>query len=205
MNLSNSDRIEYQSIMNQVLVGYLGLKDSGNSSRVIPVNFALDTQTILIHGAQEGEKYNHFSNGSGVAMSVVREYSVIPSHWMGGEYACAATMYYKSVYLRGTTNVITDIDGKTAALNVIMQKYQPGGNFRTIDINDPHYTTALKNVGILTIVPTDVQVKIKLGQFLETYQRRRIIERLEDRGTDIDRLTASEMKKMLEEKGSDKF
>jgi len=86
--------------MNSEIIGQLGVVDEMDYPRIIPVNFTEFDGNIFFHGAQEGEKYNLYLKKPKVTFSVYKPYSYIPSYYMS-EQACTATIFFKSVHIRG--------------------------------------------------------------------------------------------------------
>lgn len=178
-------------------VGFLGITDPDGYPRVVPVNFVLIGESIYIHGASEGEKYDRLKTGPKVSFSFIEPYSMIPSSWQSEEYACSATVFYKSVYMRGLGSIVDDPEEKAAALQALMEKHEPEGDFLAIRADEPLYAKALADVAIFKVVPDRVTTKFKFGQNLSETLRRSLIDKLRERGTDLDIRTAAEIEKTL--------
>ncbi|HUU44766.1 MAG TPA: pyridoxamine 5'-phosphate oxidase family protein [Acidobacteriota bacterium] len=178
-------------------VGFLGIDDPDGYPRVVPLNFVLIGECIYFHGALQGEKFDQLKTDPKVSFCFVEPYSMIPSDWQTGEYACSATVFFKSVYLRGVGSVVVDPDEKAMALQALMEKHQPEGRYRAIRADDPLYDKALEDVAVFKIVPDRMTTRLKFGQNLSAEQRRRLIDKLRERGEDLDILTAAEIEKTL--------
>ncbi len=193
----NSDEIE--RLAHRCEVGYLGITDPEGYPRVVPLNFALKNGCIYFHGALEGEKFDAFLTNPKATFCAAIPYSLIPSYWLAKDYACPATAFFKSLYFRGEGSLVDDPDEKAMALQALMEKLQPEGNFRPIVASDPMYEKPLQKVAIFKIVPNRVDTKFKFGQNMGEATRRRLIAKLEERDQGMDKETADEMRKSLGE------
>lgn len=184
-------------ILDRAEVGQLGLTDTEGWPRIIPVNFARDGGSIYFHGAAEGEKYALLRNGGRVTFLAYLAFSIIPSYWRSKDYACPAGAFYKSVHIRGACFIVDSPQEKAAALNMIMEKYQPEGGYNKISADDPLYAKALQETALFRVVSEMVSVKSKMGQNLPPETRRYLVSKLLERNTGPDRMTADEMEKTL--------
>lgn len=119
---------EIQKVLDSEKIGYLGILTEAGFPRVVPLNFAARSDRIYFHGALSGEKHDLLAKSPRVTFSVARQYALIPSYWMAKGHACPATTFYKSVYVEGICNLVENADEKAATLELIMRKYQAGGD-----------------------------------------------------------------------------
>lgn len=194
---SSLDFDEIERIASRCDVGYLGMVDPDGYPRVVPLNFVLNDRCIYFHGALEGEKFDALSANPKVTFSVVEPYSFIPSYWIAKEFACPATVFYKSVYFRGQGSLIHDPSEKAAVFQALLEKHQTEGHYRPISAKDPLYEKPLQQVSVFKIEPAHVDAKFKFGQNFSAQKRLELIKKLEERGTLIDKRTAAEVKKTL--------
>ncbi|MBI3794612.1 MAG: pyridoxamine 5'-phosphate oxidase family protein [Nitrospinae bacterium] len=187
---------ELDFIFASAIVGELGITDSSGFPRVIPVNFAWHEGAVYFHGAGSGEKFELLTNGPKVTFMAYLTYSSVPSYWRSPKYACPASIYYKSAYIKGRGSLVENPAEKADALNVIMQKYQPEGGYSQISADDPLYKNGLAETAVFKILPETAEVKNKMGQNLPPETKKTIIEKLVERGTPLDILTAEEMRKV---------
>jgi hypothetical protein len=180
----------------EIDVGYLGITTPDGYPRVVPVNFATIEDVIYFHGAASGEKYEAFRNGQRVTFCIAVPYSMIPSYWRSERYGCPATQYFKSVLVKGRGVVVEDPNEKARALQALMDKHQPEGGFAPFDYTDQLYRAAIDEVAIFRIKPERFDIKIKFGQNLTEPTRRKIIQKLQERGRALDLRTAEEMAKV---------
>ncbi|MBT3216687.1 MAG: flavin-nucleotide-binding protein [Candidatus Marinimicrobia bacterium] len=189
---------ELISIANNCIVGYLGMVDPKEYPRVIPLNFILQNNCIYFHGADEGDKFDVFQTNPKVTFSMVEMYSMIPSYWIAKDYACPATVFFKSVYIIGKGNVVNDLEQKAMMLQGLMEKYQPEGNYKEITTKDSLYKQALEEVIIFKIAPGKIDCKFKFGQNMSVNKRKILIEKLKERNNKVDLKTAEEIKKTFQ-------
>lgn len=183
------------AIMAAVETGELGIMDPEGFPRVVPINFVWHEGAVWFHGAVEGEKYALLKTGPKVTFMAYLQYSYVPSHWRSPVYACPASIFYKSVYIKGRGTVVDDLPAAADALQALMEKYQPDGGFTKISRGEPIYAKAFKETALFRVEPQSVEVKSKFGQNLVPDVRQMIISKLKERGAPLDMATAREMEK----------
>jgi hypothetical protein len=178
-------------------IGRVGIITPDGYPRIVPVNYvAIDTH-IFFHGAPEGEKYEAFARGDKVSFAVDIPYSTIPSYWFEERNACPATIFYKSLFMRGTGKILEDPDEKANALQALMESEQPEGGYARIVADDPIYLRRLRGVAVFEIIPNAIDVKLKFGQNRSREVRVRIVKLLRERAGPRDEETAVEIEKTL--------
>lgn len=188
------DEKEYTELMQDEQVGQLGVIDSRGYPRIIPVNFVLYNGNVYFHGALEGEKYELFHKNPKVTFSVYQPYSYIPSYFISN-IACQATIFFKSVHIRGQGSLIDDFDEKIKVVISLMEKHQPEKQYADIDLANPKYLHYMETTGIFCITPSEITVKQKFGQNLGDNIIAHIITYLEQRKDSKDIETVKEIKK----------
>ena len=186
-----------REILDGAEVGYLGVLTPDNYPRAVPVNFVRIDETIYFHSAPEGEKYESLKASDKITFHVNIPLSVIPSYWISVKSAGGATQFYKSVQVKGRAFFIEDLTEKADILQKLMEKYQPEGGFKEIKPDDKMYTNLLRNTAVLGIRVEKVTAKIKLGQQYPQERRLALIEKLEERGHQMDHITAEEIRKTI--------
>lgn len=189
----NNDLAE---IAAEVDVGYLGIVTPDGYPRVVPVNFATIREHVYFHGAASGEKHDAMLGGGKVTFCIAVPYAMIPSYWRSEQYACPATQYFKSVLIKGRAVVVDDPTEKARALQALMDKHQPEGGFQPFDYTSQLYRGPIDKVGIFRIDPDQVDIRLKFGQNLSEPTRKVIIDRLLERGGDLDVRTVEEMRRV---------
>lgn len=132
-----------------------------------------------------------------MSFSAVVPFSVIPSHWFAEDYACPATHFFKSALAYGDGSIVEDKVEKAAALQALMEKYQPEGKYRVISADDQFYDKHLNRTAVFRLDPAEWTMKVNMGQLYSENIRRRLIEKLQERGMELDLATAEEIRKTL--------
>ncbi|NQU68218.1 MAG: pyridoxamine 5'-phosphate oxidase family protein [Candidatus Marinimicrobia bacterium] len=174
-------------------VGYLGIMDSMEFPRTVPIHFLERNGKIYFHGALDGEKFDAYQNGRNVSFTVIKSLAMIPSYWRTKEYACPATTYYLSAYGRSTGKIIEDVEAKADILQKLMEKYQPEGGYLPIQAGLEMYVKPMEETGVFELEITEWDVKCKVGQNQNNSALEKIKTHLQERGTVTDLLTISWM------------
>lgn len=184
-------------IMTHGKIGHLGIIDTEGYPRIVPLNFVWMDGAVYFHGALDGEKFEIFKSQPKVTFSVDMPYSMMPSYWSAKDYACPASIYFKSAHIRGTGTLVEDVGEKAKALQTMMEKDQPEGGYKPITVDEPLHQGPLKKTAVFKIVPAQIDVKAKFGQNLNATARQNLIAKLEERNDWMDRQTAEEIRKTL--------
>lgn len=193
MERNTSDPEVYRLIMHRAAVGYLALPLANGYPRVVPLDFVLFGEHVYFHGAREGEKFEALAGAPPVSFSAVLPYSSIPSYVFAEGYACPATHYFKSALVYGRGWIVTDFAEKATALQALMEKYQPEGDYRPISAEDPFYTKHIERTAVFRVDAERVTVKVNMGESLQPAVRQRVIEFLRRRRGPTDLETAEEL------------
>ncbi len=188
------DEKEYIELMQAEKIGQLGVIDASGYPRIIPVNYIFYNNNIYFHGAMDGEKYELLQKQPKVTFSVYQPYSYIPSYIITN-IACEATIFFKSVHIRGRGLLVDDFNEKIKILNALMEKHQPEKKYEDIDLSNPKYYHYMETTSIFCISPSEITVKLKFGQNLGSNVISHIISYLEQRKEPIDLETVKEIKK----------
>ena len=182
-----------QSILDQASYGTLALCQD-NTPYCVPINFVPYESEIYFHGSTKGKKMDIIQANSKASFSAVEEYSVIPSYFRSDKNdACPATHLYQSVFIEGEIVLVEDYDQKVQALEALMQKYQPEGQY--IPLSHAMYEKIINITQIFKLKPKTTTGKFKLGQNFNKAQYERVKEHLQKRGTKKDLQTL----KLIEE------
>ena len=133
-----------------------------------------------MHGSPKGERAR--SPEGAVQLQVEDVVASIPSYFTHPERACPATTFYRSVQVRGHLARVHDVERKAQVLGALMTHNQPEGGYRPIDHADRMYKNAIEQLDVLSITPTEVVGKAKLGQQLKVDAAQRLLEHLWRRG-----------------------
>lgn len=133
------DRAEIEAIIKACKTCFLAMSND-NMPYVLPMNFALDGDTVILHSAPEGRMWDTLKKNPKVCIN-----------WTLGEdlayqdvrVGCSYRVKSKSVNVEGTLEFIDDFDEKYRCLGVLMGQYSN----REFKFGTP----AVKNVGILKV------------------------------------------------------
>lgn len=192
-----NDPEEFERIIQNGEVGYLGILTPDGFPRVVPVNYVFSQGYLYFHGAPAGEKFSVFKTNPKVSFTVAIPYSIIPSYWLGTENACPITIFYHCVAIRGYGEITDTLEEKAMALQMLMEKYQPEGGYRPISPDEASYQKILEKTAVFRIKPSQTSIKVHFGQNLSAQAKQELIRRLEERDQRMDRKTAEELRKTL--------
>ncbi len=133
------DRSEIEAIIKACKTCFLAVSD-GDAPYVLPMNFALDGEMIIMHSAQEGRMWETIKKNRKVCIN-----------WTLGEelayqdvqVGCSYRVKSKSVIVEGRAEFIEDFQEKYRCLELLMQQYS--------DREFKFGTPAVKNVGIFKV------------------------------------------------------
>ena len=186
------DKIVIDDILNNTEYGTLALCNN-NIPYSIPINFVQVNGSIYFHGAKKGKKMSFIKDNSIGSFSVVDSYSIIQSYFSSTDnLACPATHFFKSVCMDGDVNIVNEYDEKVLALQSLMLKLQPEGKFKHLD--QEIYTKMINATEVFKLVPSITKGKIKLGQHLPQERFDMIVEHLQKRNSEVDKLTIKYMR-----------
>ena len=112
--LTVADKCEYAVI---------SMTDISGEPYCVPVTIARDGNAVYFHSAKEGKKLDLLRKDDHVCFEMDYDHEMIPA-----KYACAYNFRYASVVGRGHCEIITDVDEKIKALELLM-KHQTGEDF----------------------------------------------------------------------------
>jgi uncharacterized protein len=190
------DRNIIDDILASVQYGTLALSED-DIPYSVPVNFAHQGDIVYFHGSLKGRKAEMISKNPLCSFSVVEPYSMIQSYFSSLEgLACPATHFFRSVSIQGKIEIVSEYDEKVLALELLMRKLQSEGNYKPM--SDEAYQKTINITQVFKILIADIKGKVKLGQHLPQERFDMILEHLTQRGSQIDKLTAKEMKEQRE-------
>ena len=148
-------------------VGRVSSIDANGFPQIIPMNFVFRNDAVYMHSHVRGEKLDNISRNNKVGFEADRELEFLPSYFEDPRNASLADTLYISIVIKGIASFVSDREEKTMALNGLMEKYQPEGNY------DPLESTmrVLDAVSVIKIVPTSLHGKYKIGQHMNSNDR----------------------------------
>lgn len=107
---------------------------------VLPMNFALDGDTVILHSAQEGRLWETIRKNPRVCINWTLGEELA---WQDVRVGCSYRVKSKSVLVEGKVEIIDDYDEKYRCLEILMKQYSD----REFKFNRP----AVVNVGIFKV------------------------------------------------------
>jgi len=167
---------------------------NNNKPYCVALNFVYFEGSIFFHGSSEGKKIDTIRANNLGAFMAVKPYSTIPSYFFDTLAACPATQFFASVFIEGTLDFVLDCNKKAEVLNALMKKLQKDGGYETIAYDKAMYTKMIDKVTIIELRPENISCKIKVGQNLNDSKKDKLLQKLENRGSNLDKQTIKQMK-----------
>ncbi|HEU4385458.1 MAG TPA: pyridoxamine 5'-phosphate oxidase family protein [Anaeromyxobacteraceae bacterium] len=115
-----SDPAAIRAILEEALVCRLAMA-SGDQPYLVPLNFALDGQELVLHMASEGTKVEMLRRNPRVCFEAEAGVEVIPA-----DRPCDVGMRFRSVVGFGEARFVDGEEEKARALQLLAAKYAPG-------------------------------------------------------------------------------
>ena len=163
-----------KEFLNEEHVGRVASIDSNGFPQIIPMNFVFLDDAIYMHSHVRGEKLDNISRNNKVGFEADRELEFLPSYFEDPHNASLADTLYISVVIKGIASFVSDREEKTLALNGLMEKYQPEGNYDPIQSD----MRVLDAVSIIKIVPQTLHGKYKIGQHLKSEDKVKLAQNI---------------------------
>jgi hypothetical protein len=160
--------------LNKEHTGRISSIDENGYPQIIPMNFVFIKDSIYMHSHIKGEKLNNIKQNSKVGFEVDRNLEFLPSYFFDPNDASLADTLYISVVIKGKAEIINDTKEKTHALNGLMKKYQPEGNYEPMNEN----MEVLNAVAVIKITPNEMNGKYKIGQNMTKHERIKLAENI---------------------------
>lgn len=178
-----------REFLHQEHVGRIATVDKNGYPQIIPMNFAFLNDAIYMHSYVRGEKIDNIARDKKAGFEVDRELEFLPSYFEDPYDASLADTLYVSIVIKGTASIVSDMYEKTAALNGLMQKYQPEGRYRPITPD----MKVLGAVAVIKVVPQTLHGKYKIGQNLAPKDRMELARKILGRNSPTSKNTLKVM------------
>ncbi len=155
-------------------VGRISSIDQNGFPQIIPMNFVFLNDAIYIHSHVKGEKLDNVSRNNKVGFEVDRELEFLPSYFEDPNDASLADTLYISVVIKGIASFVTDRGEKTLALNGLMEKYQPEGQYDPIKSD----MRVLDAVTVIKVTTQTIHGKYKIGQDMNSADRMDLAQKI---------------------------
>ena len=160
-------------------VGRLSSIDENGFPQIIPMNFVFVNDAIYMHSHVKGEKLDNISRNNKVGFEVDRELEFLPSYFEDPNNASLADTLYISVVIKGIGSFVIDREEKTLALNGLMEKYQPEGQYDPIKSD----MRVLDAVTVIKVTSQTIHGKYKIGQNMNSIDRMDLAQKILKRGS----------------------
>ena len=141
------NREEIDNIIRACKTCYLAMSDN-DFPYVLPMNFALDGNTVIMHSAQSGRMWETLRKNQNVCINWIIGEDLA---WQDVKVGCSYRVKSKSVLVEGKVEFIDGFDEKTRCLNLLMSQYSD----REFKFGKP----AVENVGIIKVAIKKISAK----------------------------------------------
>ena len=132
-------REEIEKIIKSCKTCYLAMSDN-DVPYIVPMNFALDGNSVILHSAQEGRKWETMKKNPKVCINWTLGEELA---WQDVRVGCSYRVKSKTVLVEGLVEVIEDYSEKYNCILKLMAHYSD----REFKFNEP----AIKNVGVFRV------------------------------------------------------
>lgn len=172
-----TDPVEITRILTRCTVGRLATIGIDGYPYITPVNYVYSQSSIYFHCTTQGEKTDNILRNPKVCFEVDIPLAYLDTGFDANRPACQVHQFYHSVIIRGTAEIVEDIEEKVAALNALMASHENNPGFAKITAQTPA-------VGICSVVAVRIgslSAKSDLAQKKTEEEKKRIAEYLQAR------------------------
>ena len=163
-----------KEFLNEEHVGRISSIDENGFPQTIPMNFVFLDDVIYMHSHTRGEKLDNIKRNNKVGFEADRELEFLPSYFEDPHNASLADTLYISVVIKGIGSFVINREEKTLALNGLMEKYQPEGQYDPIKSD----MQVLDAVSVIKIIPQTIHGKYKIGQNMNSVDRMDLAQKI---------------------------
>jgi len=163
-----------KEFLNEEHVGRISSIDENGFPQIIPMNFVFLNDAVYMHSHVKGEKLDNIFRNNKVGFEADRELEFLPSYFEDPHNAALADTLYISVVIKGMASFVSDREEKTLALNGLMKKYQPEGQYDPIKSD----MRVLDAVSIIKITSQTLHGKYKIGQHMKPENRMNLAQKI---------------------------
>jgi len=133
------DRQEIDQIIRACKTCYLAMSEN-NIPYVLPMNFALEGDMVILHSAQHGRMWETIVKNPNVCINWTHGEGLA---WQDQQVGCSYRVKSKTVLVEGKAEIVTDFDEKDRLMKVFMTQYAEG-EFKFT-------APAINNVGVIKV------------------------------------------------------
>jgi uncharacterized protein len=171
--------------LNNENTGRISSIDKDGFPQIIPMNFVFLNNTVYMHSHIKGEKIENIKRNSKVGFEVDKNLEFLPSYFSDPEDASLADTLYISVVIKGEAILVKDKEEKVLALNGLMEKYQPEGQYKPMRKD----MDVLDATAVIKIMPKEMKGKYKIGQNMSKDEKIELAQKIKNRNSQTSRDT----------------
>jgi len=141
------NRDEINKIIQECRTCYLAMSVN-DFPYVLPMNFALDGNSVILHSAQSGRMWETLKVNQKVCINWTLGEEI---KWQNVKVGCSYRVQSKSVLVEGKIEFVDDFDEKTRCLEILMAQYS--------DLGFKFSKPAVENVGIIKVAIEKISAK----------------------------------------------
>ena len=154
------DRNEMETIIRSCKTCYLAMC-KGEQPYVLPMNFALDGDSVLLHSAQSGRMWDTLKKNPKVCLNWTLGEELA---WQDAHIGCSYRVKSQSVLVEGIAEFVENSDEKEECMGKIMAQYSS----RSFKFNAP----SIFNVGVIRVRILKISAR-RFGARAETPWKKR--------------------------------
>ena len=171
--------------LNNENTGRISSIDKDGFPQIIPMNFVFLNNAVYMHSHIKGEKIENIKRNSKVGFEVDKNLEFLPSYFSDPEDASLADTLYISVVIKGDAILVEDKEEKVLALNGLMEKYQPEGQYKPMRKD----MDVLDATAVIKIMPKEMKGKYKIGQNMSKDEKIELAQKIKNRNSQTSRDT----------------
>ena len=171
--------------LNNENTGRISSIDKDGFPQIIPMNFVFLNNAVYMHSHIKGEKIENIKRNSKVGFEVDKNLEFLPSYFSDPEDASLADTLYISVVIKGEAILVEDKEEKVLALNGLMEKYQPEGQYEPMRED----MDVLGATAVIKIMPKEMNGKYKIGQNMSKDEKIELAQKIKNRNSQTSRDT----------------
>jgi nitroimidazol reductase NimA-like FMN-containing flavoprotein (pyridoxamine 5'-phosphate oxidase superfamily) len=141
------DTAEREKILSACKTCFIAVAED-NKPYVVPMNFAVDGDTVILHSAKEGRKWEALRKNPEICVTWILGEELA---WQDALVGCSYRVKSKTVIAEGNVEFVDDYDEKVRCLHVFMSQYSD----RSFRFSPP----SVRNVGIMRVHVKNWSVK----------------------------------------------
>lgn len=177
---------QIEAILVKGRVGRLGTLGDDGYPYIVPVNYVYWQGAVYFHCALVGEKLDNIRRLAKVCFEIDFPLAYFDTGFDAAMPVCGVSQFYQSIVIRGTAEIVENIEEKVGALNRLMASHENKPDFNAITADIP----AVASCHVVAIRIDRLTAKANLAQKKSGEERLKIRDYLMKRGLPGDREAA---------------